>query len=342
MTASFPRPFRLPVLALTAVAALTLTACAAPISETAAGEAASLAVSEITIDTTSLSGANEIAKVGGFFEEQFEPLGITVNYSQLGTSSQMLEGIASGDLDFTDIGYSALPTGGAAGVDFTIIGQASEGGGDIILAPSGGATNISDLVGKTVASSKGSSGWALLVRALETEGLSTDDIELIDLKPDEAQNAFLTNQIDAWATWAGNTTDAITEANNEIIASGEDLGLIPGAIVARGELATGAPEVVTAFLTARAQALAWLADDEGAVIASIAADRQTDPAIVVKFLGLSVAVNRPIDDVVLADYQATADLFFELGEVDEAADIAALVDSSFFDGVEVVDFAIAQ
>jgi sulfonate transport system substrate-binding protein len=342
MTASFPRPFRLPVLALTAVAALTLTACAAPISETAAGEAASLAVTEITIDTTSLSGATEIAKVGGFFEEQFEPLGITVNYSQLGTSSQMLEGIASGDLDFTDIGYSALPTGGAAGVDFTIIGQASEGGGDIILAPSGGATNISDLVGKTVASSKSSSGWALLVRALETEGLSTDDIELIDLKPDEAQNAFLTNQIDAWATWAGNTTDAITEANNEIIASGEDLGLIPGAIVARGELAAGAPEVVTAFLTARAQALAWLADDEGAVIASIAADRQTDPAIVEKFLGLSVAVNRPIDDVVLADYQATADLFFELGEVDEAADIAALVDSSFFDGVEVVDFAIAQ
>lgn len=342
MTAFFPRQLRLPALAATAAAALVLTACAAPTSESRDAAPASLSVTDITIDATSLSGANEIAKVGGFFEEQFEPLGITVNYTQLGTSSQMLEGIASGDLDFTDIGYSALPTGGAARVDFTLVGQASEGGGDVILAPSGGAENISDLVGKTVASSKSSSGWALLVRALDAEGLGTEDIELIDLKPDEAQNAFLTGQIDAWATWSGNTNDAISDANSQTVITGEDLGLIPGAIIARGELANGAPEVVTAFLAARSQALAWLAEDRDAVIAAIAADRQTDPAVVEKFLGLSVAVNRPIGDAVLADYQATADLFFKLGEVSAPADIAALVNSSFFEGVEVPASASAQ
>jgi sulfonate transport system substrate-binding protein len=311
---------------------LALAACSS-VSAGGTDDSAAPTVTTVTIDTTSMSGANEIAKIGGFFEEEFDALGIEVEYTSLGTSTQMLEGLASRGLDFTDIGYVAVATGGAAGVPITILGQASSGGGDAILVHPGGPTSVEDLAGLTVATSKGSSAWALLIRALDEVGMSTDDIELVDLAPDEAQNAFLTGQIDAWALWVGTKTDAVNDDNSETLVTGDDLGLIPGAILTRSALLDSDTTVVEAFLRARQAAVDWLAEDPAAVAEAIAADRNVDVAVAETFLALSTPVNAPISSEVEDSYQEIADLFYELGEISEVPDIASLIDNELIESI---------
>ncbi len=317
-------------LAFAAASALALAGCASPQSDTGGTEEdqAAQLPAKVVIDTTSSTGANEIAKVGGFFEERFGGLGVEVEYTQLGTSSQMLEGIASGNLDFTDIGYPGLPTGAAAGVDFRVIGAASSGGGDIVVAAPDGPETVADLKGKRVAAAKGSSGWALLVRALADAGLTTGDLELIDLKPDEAQNAFLSDQVDAWAIWGGQA-GGLDDTNSRVVISGEELGLIPGAIVTSGANAEN-DAVLEAYLGARQEAIDWYAEDPEAVVAAIAADRDLDPALVTSFFEFSAPLNEPVSDALLAEYQSVADLFFAEGEISREVQIAPLLAEDAF------------
>lgn len=310
-----------------AVLALILTGCSSsPGDDSESG--GSGAVDKIFVDTTSMTGANSIARVGGFFDERLGEIGVDVEYTQLGTSSAMLEGLASGKLDFTDIGYSGLPTGAAAGVDFSIAGAASSGAGDIVVGVEGGPTSIQELKGKKVAGSKGASGWALLVRALAENGMSTDDIEFVELSPDAAQNAFLTKQVDAWAIWGGQATE-VNEQNSTTLATGEELGLVSGAIASRPEILDN-DEVVTAYLNARQDAVDWYQSAPDEVVAAIAADRDMDPALVEYYFTFSTPLNEPVSDELLAQYQEVADLFYEEGELSQRVDISASIRNDVF------------
>ncbi|MFC7765703.1 ABC transporter substrate-binding protein [Leucobacter soli] len=293
------------------------------------GDGATEQPTTIFVDTTSATGANEIAKVGGFFDERLGELGISVEYTSLGTSSQMLEGIAAGKLDFTDIGYPGLPVGVAAGVDFRLIGAASTGGGDVVFVAPDGPQTIAELAGKKVAAAKGSSGWALLVRALADAGLSSSDLEIVDLKPDEAQNAFLQGDVDAWAIWSGQAT-AIDDSNGRQLTSGEDLGLIPGALVTRTVHAEN-DALLAAYLGARQDAIDWLESEPEAAIQAIADDRGMDYAVVESFLGVSGPLNLPLDDALVAEYQQVADLFFAEGEIATEVDISTVAATDAFE-----------
>jgi len=312
-----------------AAVALVLTGCSSAPDSGDSSDAAATNPSKIVIDTTSATGANEIAKVGGFFDERFAEIGIEdIEYTLLGTSSKMLEGLAAGKLDFVDIGYPGLPTGAAANVDFRVIGAASTGGGDAIFTAPDGPKTVAELKGKKVASPKGSSGWALLVRALSDAGLTMADVELIDLQPDEGQNAFLNGQVDAWAIWSGQA-GGLDDSNSHVLTSADEVGLIPGAISTRTELAEN-DEVLAAYLGARQDAVDWFNEDPDAVFEAIAADREMEPEAVKSFIEISAPLNEPVSDELLADYQHVADLFFEEGEIASKADIAPLISTDAF------------
>ena len=58
---------------------------------------------------------------------------------------------------------------------------------------------VEDLKGKTVGVASGTTGHVYLIKALKAHGLTTDDVKLINLQADDAQAAFETKQLDAWA-----------------------------------------------------------------------------------------------------------------------------------------------
>lgn len=274
-----------------------------------------------------------IAKEKGYFEEEFGKFGAKVEYQTLQSSSQFLEAIASDRLDFVRIGYIGTITGQAAKVGFTSISEGSNGGGDGIIVPKDSPIqSIADLKGKKVGVTKGSSSWGLLLRALQSAGLSASDVQQINLQPDEAQPAFQSGQIDAWVIWEPFRSSQIKTQGAKLIAEGKDIGAFnPAYNIVRTKFAKQYPELVVAYLKAYERALEWQNSNLDEAIKLLAGLKNLDEETVRISLANNVATNNPISDEATKNQQEVADILFKLGELKEKVDVSQVVDNSYIE-----------
>lgn len=71
-----------------------------------------------------------------------------------------------------------------------------------ILVPRGSsAKSIADLRGKKIATTRGSIGYYLTLRALAAAGLPRNAVTFAWLSPGDTRAAFASGTVDAWATW---------------------------------------------------------------------------------------------------------------------------------------------
>ncbi|WP_340399828.1 aliphatic sulfonate ABC transporter substrate-binding protein [Paenibacillus sp. FSL H8-0079] len=286
----------------------------------------------VNIDASQI-GPLLIAKEKGFFEEELGKYGATVAYQTLQSSSQFLEAIASDRLDFVRIGYIGTITGQAAKVGFTSISEGSNGGGDGIIVPKDSAIqSIADLKGKKVGVTKGSSSWGLLLRALQSAGLSASDVEQINLQPDEAQPAFLSGKIDAWVIWEPFRSTQINTQGAKLIAEGKSIGAFnPAYNIVRTKFAEQYPELVVAYLKAYERALEWQNSNLDEAITLLAGLKNLDEETVRVSLANNVATNAPISDEATQNQQEVADILYDLGELKEKLDVSQVVDNTFIE-----------
>lgn len=287
---------------------------------------------EVNIEASQL-GPLLIAKEKGFIEDEFAKYGVKVKYHSLQSSSQFLEAIASDRLDFVRIGYIGTITGQAADIGFTSISEGSNGGGDGIIVPKDSSIkSIKDLKGKKVAVSKGSSSWGLLLRALNSEGLSASDIEQINLQPDEAQPAFQSGKVDAWVIWEPFRSTQINTDKATLIAEGKTIGSFnPAYNIVRTKFAKQYPELVVAYLKAYERALKWQNENLDEAVTLLAGLKKIDEETVRISLTNNVATNLPISDEATVSQQATADILFELGELKKKIDVSSVIDNSYIE-----------
>ena len=76
----------------------------------------------------------------------------------------------------------------------------SSAGADAILAKKE-FKSMKDLKGKTVAATAGQCNELLLRKALSSVGMTTNDINMINMNPDDAGTAFAAGKLDAAVTW---------------------------------------------------------------------------------------------------------------------------------------------
>lgn len=284
----------------------------------------------VNLDASQL-GPLLIAKEKGYFEEEFGKYGASVNYQTLQSSSQFLEAIASDRLDFVRIGYIGTITGQAANIGFKAISEGSNGGGDGIIVPKDSPIHsIKELKGKKIAVAKGSSSWGLLLRALNSEGLSASDVEQINLQPDEAQPAFQSGKVDAWVIWEPFRSSQLTTQGAVLIAEGRSIGAFnPAYNIVRTKFAEQYPELVVAYLKAYERGLRWQNDNLEEAISLLAELKKLDKDTVRISLENNVATNNPISEEATSSQQATADILLELGELKEKLDVSQVVDNTY-------------
>ncbi|MFR9803757.1 ABC transporter substrate-binding protein [Pseudonocardia sp. RS010] len=304
---------------------MAVAACSGSAPSDAKDHAAS-----IRIDTTVMTSPAYVGRLDKAFESAFQKRGVAVEYAQLNTSPQMLEALASNSVDIVELGYVGVITGAASRVKFTLVGQASNGGGDQILVPENSPVrSVEDLRGRTVATAKGSSGWALLLRSLAAANMTKDDVRIVNLQPDEAQNAFLSGQIDAWAVWAGSVSpNAVSDANSTVITTGAAAGLVPGLVAVRTAFLDENPGLVQEYLATRAAVLADMTTEHATVTAQIAEGRKVSPGLVEHFFTLSSPVQTEIADDTIKRLQGVADLLLSEGEITSRPELSDLVDNT--------------
>ena len=135
-----------------------------------------------------------------------------------------------------------------------LVNDNSDGADAIVAAPE--ITAVADLKGKTVGAQLGSFSELLVSKMLETNGLTTADVILVNIEPETVPDA-IPHTIQAGHTWEPFTTDAVRKGYHVLFSSAETPGLIVDVLAVQTEAAQTRPDDVRAFNAAWFETLAW-------------------------------------------------------------------------------------
>ncbi|CAN5186609.1 ABC transporter substrate-binding protein [soil metagenome] len=245
--------------------------------------------------------------------------GYTVEWSEFPAAQPLLEAIGSGAVDLGVAGDAPFLFAYGSGspikaVQAQVVQKRPEKALGIVVPGGSPVQELADLKGKRVATTRGSIGHYLVLRALASQNLPADFVKITYLSPSDAKAALQTGAVDAWSVWVPYISMAIADGYRVLI-DGQTLTRGAGFDVASEKAIAGKHEILKDFLAREAKALDWAKNhiDETAVVLS-------------KDTGLPLAIARemavrnmrqavPIDRELVAEQQTVLDTFRAAGEI---------------------------
>jgi len=344
-----PRRRRTLAVAIAAIAAVALLASCGDDSEggsdtsDAAGGGAAVP-EKLVIGYQHIPNGDLIVKNQGWLEEALPDT--EIEWKLFDSGGAVNEAIVAGSIDIGLAGSSPVSRGLSNGLAYQVpwihdvIGKAEA----LVVREDVGS--VADLEGAKIATPLASTAHYSLLAALEREGLSAGDVEIIGAEPPDILAAWTRGDIDAAYLWNPNLASIVDEGG-KILVTSEDLAeegkTTYDLAVVRTEFAERYPDAVQAWIEQQDRAVQLYRSDEAAATAAIAEE-----------LGITAeeAAAQAADLIFLtAEEQAGADylggglaenLFAaaqfneELGEIDEVQPESAYVDAvltEFAEGV---------
>ena len=202
---------KLAALALTAALALGLAACAPAASSspgssaaasTASGGSSEPAKELVEVSVGYMPNYGSLAElVSGIHNGYFADEGLDVKLVEFGDGPSIIAAMDSGTVQVGYIGSGAHKL--AIQGQVKIFCMAHVGNADAVVTNTDkGVSNITDLKGKVVGYSTGTTSEQLLKSALEANGMTMDDITAMEMDASALVTAMLSGQLDACAAWS--------------------------------------------------------------------------------------------------------------------------------------------
>ncbi|TKJ25747.1 MAG: nitrate ABC transporter substrate-binding protein, partial [Hadesarchaea archaeon B3_Hades] len=142
-----------------------------------------------------------VAENQGFFEKN----GLEVTIKGYGSGKAAGDALIAGEADISTSADSVFVSNSFDHADLRVFGTvATAEVKELVARKDKGITTIDDLIGKKIGVTKKSGGEFALGTFLIFNGLSDQDVELVDLKPSEIVEAISNGDIDAAFTWDPN------------------------------------------------------------------------------------------------------------------------------------------
>lgn len=325
------------------IAALALTACSKESSESTTAKDGSTELKEVkigypTAGSEYIGGIAGYAQEKGYLDEALKEAGYKITYVPFaGAGPAVNDAIVAEDVDvviYADFPGIVLKSKGIA-IDLLGV-MSEEQNAEIIVKGDSGITSLKDLKGKKIGFPKGTYVQKYLLEALESVGLSEDDVELINMTS-EAQSALLTGSIDALAYVDALTAKlTYTEDNLKVISSTRDNEKWGGSLVfvGRDKYLKANPDVATAMFKAflKAKDAAKANPDD---YYQVTADKTSMPIEAVKHLadldnGAFDYVTLEIQDDALDKLVSAKKFLLNTQLISDDFDVDAWVDNSYY------------
>jgi sulfonate transport system substrate-binding protein len=258
-----------------------------------------------------------------------------IEWKEFPAAAPLLEALGAGAIETGLVGDAPFTFAAAANVPVKAIGaiRQSREGLAILVPRESRIQGFEDLRGKKIATGRGSIGHQLILAALESNGWSANDVQIVFLAPSDAKVAYTQGSVDAWSTWEPYVSQEEVLFQSRRVITAE--GITPGIgfqVATPNAIRDKRPELED-FLRRLTAARAWSLTNVGAYAETWGRLMNIPAAVPLNWLSRAKIRIVPIDDGVVADEQTTIDLYFRSGLIKQKLNAADLVDRSFADAI---------
>lgn len=309
------------------ILSLIMVACMATVSLVGCGNSKNEEMPTkltFTYVTSPLNVPTIVEKEKGIFADEFDDMGIKVEYAELTSGADQTQALASGDVQVLyAVGASSVILSAANGADIKVLNMYSRSPKAFCLyAKDDTIFSAEDLRGKTVAGPAGTNLHELLVSFLATADMTIEDVNYVNMSIPEAKAALDGGSIDA-ALLAGATAYQAEQQGYHLVADGE--GLIDAiiAVAVTGEFYEKYPKIIDGLKDAQEEIAEFIKEDETEALAMTAKalDLNVDA---VKEMYQYYDFSTKITSSDKNGFQRTADFMYENGMIEKQLDVDIL------------------
>lgn len=277
--------------------------------------------STVTVDWATYNPLSLVIKDQGILDDILGD-DVTVEWVQSAGSNKANELLRSGSVDVGSTAGSAALLARANGSPIKVIDIYSQPEWSaIVVGPDSDITSVEDLAGTSVAATKGTDPYFFLLQALESAGLSVDDIEVQNLQHADGRAALDGGSVDAWSGLDPIMAAAEVETGDQLIYRNVDFNTY-GFLNATEEFITDHADLAQAVVDAYEQARAWALEnpEETAQLLADAAGIDIDVATTVIEERSNLDVSGVPGDAQLEVLEKIAPVIVDSGDVQGGQD----------------------
>jgi sulfonate transport system substrate-binding protein len=269
------------------------------------------------------SGVLLLARARAGLDAALKGLASGVRWVEFPSGPPLMEALGAGAIDFGSVGETPPIFAQAAGLPIVYAAaQPISGAGAALLVPaSSPARTVADLKGRKIAFTRGTSAHLFIIQALRQARMDLHDIQPIYLAPSDAAGAFASGAIDAWSAWDPYYALAQRNLKARAIITGESLPRTNAFFVAARAFTEQRPKALSAVLDGLKVQADWAEAHRDAVAGVIAKASGLPPDVTVAMLRRGPFAVRPVDEAIVAQQQACADIFRDIGAIPRAIDV---------------------
>ena len=155
---------------------------------------------EVTIAHQDMIVPFRIAQAAGAVEKA---TGYKINWKMFGGGGDVIKAMASGEVPIGEVGSSPATAAAATGMDVQVVWIIDDinNAEQLVVSAKSGITKIADLKGKKIATPLASTAHYQLMYALSKNGMSSKDVQIINMRPPEIAAAWERGDLDGAFIW---------------------------------------------------------------------------------------------------------------------------------------------
>ena len=213
---------------------------------------------KLSLDFAYWNPLSLVIKDQGWLEQELTDDGIEVEWIHSLGSSTAVENLNAEAINIGSTAGSAIFAARANGAEVKTIGVFSQPNWGTIVVPAGSdITSVADLRGKSIAAAIGTDPYFFVLQALAREGLSSNDVEIVNLIHADGQKALENGDVDAWAGLDPLTATSQRTTGSQILVSEPSFNTW-GVLSATEDFLEEQPELVELVLEQYEKARAWI------------------------------------------------------------------------------------
>ncbi|MEV7694760.1 NrtA/SsuA/CpmA family ABC transporter substrate-binding protein [Microbacterium sp. NPDC089189] len=305
--------------ALTAVAALGLTACSGATDAEAGGSEET-----VTVTIGTLRGQPHFYQPFLYNEHAVE--GVEFEVVTLDTTPALSDALASGSIDFAISGVTPTISSISQGRDLRIVASAADGGSGFI---GNGETSLDELVGDRIGIVQGSAQEVALRLLIDDAGLEPEDFDLAVIPVPEMASAFQAGDIDAFMGVEIGVSIAKNAGGTEVVDPySTDIGRVNIGLITTNELIESDPELVQKVVDTHAATTAYMSENIQEWLPEMVGEFGGDEAVFTSALE-NFWLRSDLSDEYIAQLEALASAMSDIGLITTVPTADEIVDTDF-------------